>query len=612
MSTRPGTNGPTDLLITAPPRPALFRGVSEATALWPLVIVFALLPSLVPLVHRTLTDETALWNLRAMDVLSARSFAEFAVPGTSVSGPESRLAMAPPLISWVSAFSLWVLSPYPSVALALPSYLFSAGVVLVTYLLGSLLVSRTVGLLGSILVAGSAQLLLLAQTPLPHTLAVCLAMWSLFCYAKHLHCEATHFSRWIPLGGVGWGLCLLAGGAFALVVPAIMALHLVCLKLRSDVKLRRVWRELIVPWRWPPLGAAWLYWLLGIALAGWWHLYLWEAYGTSFWRAWWAMSAAAGAASAFPLTLVPVMPATLVLAIAGTAREIKSALVEEDSGAGRLEGCLLMVLWVCIATLVLLRWGPRSELLRLFLVVPLLLLAAAVLVDLAQRKLSLETGAVLAVATAAVIGLWAAPRVQAAMLQLVMGAAMTAADWLRIHLFLDLVLLTGIAARFAYRWCLRSNRRERWALAGFVVAVVVFSFLRGLFVTQRTTVEDEQLARLSRVAASAGHAEHLTLVADESPPSLLCAVRYACPQRPVSVYRSWEAWASGPDSRKPGVLVYWSRRPTAPAVGLQGFTIAPLGEPVAYRDNQARVYVLRPESGNKTGPAEPARAPSRL
>jgi 4-amino-4-deoxy-L-arabinose transferase-like glycosyltransferase len=610
MSTPVRTANVAPILTTAPPRPGLLRGVSESTPLWPLISLFAVFPGLFSLAHRSLTDEAALWNLRAIDVLAASDFSGWFAPGSATAGPENALATSPPLVSWISALSLGVLGRYPSVALALPSYLFGAGIVVMTYLLGSLLLSRAAGFLGSMLVAGCAPLLLQIQTPLPHTAVVFTALASLYCHVRHLQAEATHYSRWVPLGGIAWGLCLLAGGAVAMVVPVIMALHLFCIALRSEVELRRALWNVVAPWQWPPLAAAWLCWLTGLVVGGWWHFYMWEAYGPSFGQTWSTPTPGGQPAGGFPLTLVPVMPATLVLAVSGTARAIKASLVEEQAREGRLGGHLLLTLWVCVAAFVLLQSDPHSRTVRLALVVPLLLLAADTLVALAQRTLTFESGSILVVATAAVVGLWATATVQQAILALLSGASLTPADWLRVHLFLDLVLIASLAAWFGYRRCLLNDRRQRLVIACLIGSVVGFSWVRGLIVTHHATDDDRQLAHLGRLLASAEIVERVTLVTDEAAPPLLSTLRGRWPRLPFQSYPSWDAWSGEADLGSAGVVVHWSRLAGSPTVLLpEGYSMELLGDSFAYRGSEMTVFQFRSSRRRATDADESGTAP---
>jgi len=373
-----------------------------------------------------------------------------------------------------------------------------------------------------------------------------------------------------------------------------MALHLLCLKLREVVPFRRALRDLAVPWRWSPMVADWLFWLLGLVVAGWWHLYMWEAYGPSFWKAWWSTPPGSEPQSAFPVTLVPVAPATLALAIAGAARTFKSSLVEERDEADRVDRSLFMALWVCVATFAVIRLSLHPQLLQLYFIVPLLLLSAETMVGLAQRKWSLESGAVLAVATAAVVGLWATSSVQEALLRLLAGESLDSPDWIRIHLYADFVVLLAIAAWFGYRWCLRSDGRQRLAIAGLLGTVVVFSCLRGLLVTRRATDDDRQLARLDHVLAAAGTKGQVSLVADEGPPELLSTLRSRRPSFPVRTYASWDAWRSGADFSKAGLVVHWIQHAGSPAIPLpEGSTLKPLAAPLPYRGKETIVYEFR-------------------
>ena len=98
--------------------------------------------------------------------------------------------------------------------------------------------------------------------------------------------------------------------------------------------------------------------------------------------------------------LVDLAPASLTLGLFAAVRMIRLALIDEDESPA-IVGGVFWVLWLAVALLLPVVWpsGPRS-LLELSLLVPLSLLAASAIADLANRRIPVRTLNWLAPATA--------------------------------------------------------------------------------------------------------------------------------------------------------------------------------------------------------------------
>ena len=99
-------------------------------------------------------------------------------------------------------------------------------------------------------------------------------------------------------------------------------------------------------------------------------------------------------------------PATLPLALFAVARSIKAALVSDQDDRSTIGG-VFWVLWLAVAAMAPALWagGPQTAL-GLFLLVPLNLLAAQAISDLAARRVSVRRLSWLAPATAVSVAWW--------------------------------------------------------------------------------------------------------------------------------------------------------------------------------------------------------------
>ena len=107
-------------------------------------------------------------------------------------------------------------------------------------------------------------------------------------------------------------------------------------------------------------------------------------------------------------------PATLPLALFAVARSVKAALVSERDDRATIGG-VFWVLWLAVAALAPALWadGPQTAM-SLFLLVPLNLLAAQAISDLASRRVSVRWLSWLAPATAVSVVWWLSGELQGA------------------------------------------------------------------------------------------------------------------------------------------------------------------------------------------------------
>jgi hypothetical protein len=169
----------------------------------------------------------------------------------------------------------------------------------------------------------------------------------------------------------------------------------------------------------------------------------------------------------------------MALGLFAAARMIRLGLTDENDDP-RLAGGAFWVLWLATAALVpaLLPSGPRPAL-GLFLLIPLNLLAARAITDLANREIPIRTLTWLAPATAVSIAWWTSANLRGAIDDLAHGRA-HAATALGLHLALDLLVVAIVITRSLDRWARRRDDRQRRVLGGFVAAVLLITVAAGI------------------------------------------------------------------------------------------------------------------------------------
>ena len=203
-----------------------------------------------------------------------------------------------------------------------------------------------------------------------------------------------------------------------------------------------------------------------------WHLWIARTHGIGVVASWLAPFDIAPAASPGLLArLIRLAPATLPLGLFAAVRAIRRALADESDDQA-IVGGVFWVLWLAVAALVPAFWpsGPW-HLTSLFLLVPLNLLAASAVSDLATRKAPVRTLTWLAPATAATVVWLLSANLSNAVNDLIRGR-IDAATALGLHLAVDILILAVWLTRTLDRWARRRDDRQRQVLAGFLLAVL--------------------------------------------------------------------------------------------------------------------------------------------
>ncbi len=478
----------------------LIRPAPRSAMVFPLVVLIAVLPGMVALNAWDLTPPGPLWGLRGLAVLDGLVLDQMPAAAEIKSVPESTafklVAFQPPLYAWLEALGFWLSSDRDPLASVLPSYVAGALVVVLVYLHGRLWRGAGLGLTAAILMGFNQNLLLRIQEATPATLVVCGVLAALLAYGWHERMAAESARPWswsspvvwAAVGGLALGAAFLSLGGLALIVIPIVFLHQFYLSApvasSSQHSVPRFW------WRdrrdSPGIVDGLLALSIALVVALPWYVLMVKSYG---WQALFALRAPPDSltgeiqAGLLP-RLIKLAPVTLPLALYGAVRAIRAALVDESETPEAVGGSFWVV-WLAVAALAPVIWpgGPRKAF-DLLLLVPISLLAAQTIADLANRRLSVRALMLLAPATAMSIAWWASADLNKSVDDVIHGRADTATA-LGLHLAVDLVVVSVLLVRALYRWARRRDDRQRGILAVFLLAVlavtVVVGLLEGLF-----------------------------------------------------------------------------------------------------------------------------------
>jgi hypothetical protein len=475
--------------VVSPARP-LLRPAPRSAMFFPLVVIVAVLPGLYALNSWDLTPPGPWWGLRALAVLDGYVFDQ--VPAGSEITPALEawafrsVASQPPLYAWLEAVGFALSSNRDPLASVLPSYVGGAVVVVLVYLLGRLWRGPGVGLVAAVLTGFNRNLLLQMQQATPTTLALAGMLGALLCYGWHLRMTSEssggdEWARggplfWAALGGLSLGVSLMAFGLFGLVVVPVVMVHQAYLRAGAPRGARDR------PLRWlgnPGLRAGAVAVAVALAIAAPWHLWMIQRHGRAAIAALVSpIDVVAGPRLDLLARIIRLAPATLALGLFAAVRAIRQALTDESDDRAIVGGALWVV-WLAVAALAPAFWpsGPW-HLGGLFLLVPLNLLAAQAISDLAGRRVPVRALTWIAPLTAVTVAWWVSANLREAVDDLAHGRA-DSATALGLHLAFDLLIGTVLITRFLDRWARRRDDRQRRVLAGFLLAVMVVTVAAG-------------------------------------------------------------------------------------------------------------------------------------
>ncbi len=525
----------------------LLRPAPRSAMFFPLVVIVAVLPGLYALNNWDLTPPGPWWGLRALAVLDGNVVDQLPAASAIEPAPEAAafrlVASQPPLYAWLAALGLALSGNHDPLAAVLPSYAAGVAVVVLIYLHGRLWRGPAVGLVAAVLTGFNRSFLLQLQQATPTTLALAGALLALYGYGRYVQAAAASggdaWSRggppkWAAVSGVGLGLSLLAVGLFGLAVIPLVGLHQIYLQAGTAdpwfglgvgtgrERGRPWWRG---PWSVPPGLAAGLC-AVGVAfvIVLPWHLWMVARHGSEVLAALVApFDPISGARPGLIEPLDPrLAPATLVLGVFAAARSVRKALANESDDPPTIGG-VLWVLWLAVAALLPAVWPSGSwQLGGLFLLVPLNLLAAQAISDLAGRRVPVRALNWLAPLTAAVVTWCLSGNLRDAVDDLMHGRA-DAATMLGLHLAVDLVIAAVWLTHRIDAWARRRDDRQRQVLAGYLLVVLVVTVGAGGLEVLFRHKETDDLLMLRRMILRRDRARPFDFIAVVSPDSFFDA-----------------------------------------------------------------------------------------
>ncbi len=503
---------------SAEPGRPLVRPAPRSAMFFPLVVLAAVLPGLYALNWWNLTPPGPWWGLRGLAVLDGYVVDQSPAAESLRPALEARafraVALQPPLYAWLEAVGLAVGSDHSPAATVMPSYIAGGLIVLLVYWHGRLWRGPGVGLVAALLTAFNPHLLIQMKEASPATLAVAATMASMYAYGRHFRIGAgtARFdlrgggASWMIAGGLAMGLGLLAMGIVGLLCIPVVVLHQAYL--RSDMapaeRQERPWYGL---WNNPSLVAGVIALAVALMMASPWYAAMASTHGRAFFAALLNPPDPLGWDRPALLTrLNDLAPATLPLGLFALARAIRAALMAERDDRGTIGG-IFWAVWLAVAAITPALWvgGPQTAM-GLFLLVPLNLLAAQAIADLAGRRVSVRTLSWLAPATAVSVVWWLSGDLRGAVIGLTRGHVAPRSA-LGLHLALDLLVAVVWLARGLGRWARSRDTRQRRYLAAFLAAVLVTSLADGLREVTFRHLETRELMNL-RSAILLRHRAH--------------------------------------------------------------------------------------------------------
>ena len=459
------------------PRPEpLIRPWPRSAMFVPVVVLAAILPGLYALRHWDLTPPGPWWGLRGLEVLEGRLIDQTAgssgaLGASTLSEAEARayqeVALQPPLYAWLEAAGLAIGPGRDPIATVLPSYLAGVLCVGLVYLLGRSWGGPSTGLLAALLTGFNRELLVQMQQATPTTLGLLGALVALAAYERACRREGAASIRLGLLGGLGLGASLMAVGPFGLWLAAVVALQ------RALPGHGRGRRSGL-----PGLGAAGIGLAAGLAIAAPWYAYLFSRHGWEFVDALLTPPHSGGPSPVGLLDRLALLaPASLAPGVLGAWRASRRLLRGGGTASAARErrsasGSALWLAWLATSLLAVaaLPRGPKPVL-NLFLLVPLNLLAAGALADLACRRTSAKALAWLVPTTLAALTWWASPAIRAGTRAVLAGHRLGAGELFGLELGLMIAAALALATVGLAGWVGRREGRRRAGLAAYLAVV---------------------------------------------------------------------------------------------------------------------------------------------
>lgn len=614
-------NDEADLLRrAAAPRVEWFPVPKRADAMQPLVWLLALVPILFVLVRSPWSEDAARWGLRSLKLISADEWGQFLDPGDIT--PDGALRYEPPLMTWCTAGSIWCAGSSQPLAVIFPAVVCVFLLIIVAYEMTRALGGPWLGLLTAMLLATHPITQQLVQHPTATTMGLSMSVVSLWGMLRHLEHGPAVWSRWLLLGSIAWGLCLLSSGPLAIITLLIIVIFLATVPKCGVTGKRMVLlnrKAACIDWRqWKSL----LVWCaLGCVVGGWWPLMMGSLHGTNFWSSWFGLavksvaqpetaSEVEGWSEGFKIWFrhsADLMPLLSGFVLLGLYRLIRIEFFNEEPGQLRSQHFLMVLTMVAgsmwALSFVGLEWQLfHRSIWKAFLLVPLAILTAGGLQEIGER----QAGFGMALAA--------------------YGLGVLVAVWRYRGLWLDaskfshqLALIAGLGILFGCCFWLTRNyihgneSRQRWLVQGGIWGLLIAHCVWGINYLSSGPLMAEHAEEQSLLQfwsdlrtwrieqPPAAPNDELILLTTEPPSSRLQYIVHSVwPRRTLRFAASWDGLTqprSGVNSRI--VVTYGKRELVRPNAQGESAAQAPIVPPRIYLKAELTAFEL------KSTPADP-------
>ncbi len=512
--------------VLDPPRlKPLVRSAPRSAMFLPLALLVALLPGLYALGQSWDLDPPGpWWGLRALAVIEGRTLDQ--VPLVDEIGLPAEawayktVALQPPLYAWLEAAGLSLSPRRDPIWTVLPSYLAGAAAVLLVYLHARSRRTAGTALLAAILVGLNHTVIGQMRLASPTTLGLASLTAYLLCYFYYFQYETRSETTPAIAGGICLAIAAASVGPIAAFVVPVVGLHAVIWNANAVPCERRRGGLLSFRRSYPNLNYVLISSILGLVATAPWYILMFRTHGSEFIEALLApadsQSVPGERGPGIVLRLLELAPAIVPLGFLGAWRVVSKILTDFTEDAETSAG-LFWLVWLLIACLIpaVLPTAPRS-LIDSFILIPLGLLSASAIADLAARNLPVRGLMIVAPATAAAIAWSTSLDLRNGIYDLIAGRA-DYATALGLHLALDVLIASAFLASKLGRWARRRDARRRLILACFLIAVIGGVIGKGLHEAHFRHRETRDLLDLRRIVLRRRQTEPFTLVAVVGP-----------------------------------------------------------------------------------------------
>lgn len=422
-----------------------------------------LLVGVVPVLYVTLcgwlTVEQSLWAMSAYGVLDGNWFTP--VMGTTPVAP---------LHPWILAIFLKIPGVASLALLSLPSVIYSLIVLLLTYRMGRSWFSPGVALLGCLFIGLNPAFVSAFQGGESDLCPLSWMLLGIYLFSRHLRHREDVFSIWVLWGGLALAATLLSGGLVAIWVPILCLISL----FQTRTSKRQEFKEVIrsIGTSATAIGGL-IVMSIGLGLAAPWLLNAGIDWGPFI--PWPTPPTHEGLGlPAYSFTaLMSTMPVALLLAVRGLWQTGRTMLHGEGDGPK----AALAFLWAMVSFLAY-HLQPRPATL-LFLIIPWSLFASRTIFAIIGRTIPDRRIFGLLVASVCLALLASSQSAANVAKELIRHEPVSSADWLSLHLLIDLLVLIAVAAFATFRLTARFEQGRRLALGVIVVTMVLITIVPG-------------------------------------------------------------------------------------------------------------------------------------